>query len=91
MTAALTCGIMPIRNGSDGVIGRSPRFASFSITDHRRKATMSNEHTCQDENATVVNGRWLCNCPGKRYVAVDEQIQHDHGDDIDDGLTDDER
>jgi hypothetical protein len=21
------------------------------------------DHICQDETATVVNGRWLCNCP----------------------------
>ena len=67
---------------------------------HRRGATASeiqenvmalDRHDCMDETATVVNGRWLCNCPGRRYVAVDEQIQHDLGDDISDGLSDDER
>lgn len=26
-----------------------------------------NPHSCMDENATVVNGKWLCNCPGGPY------------------------
>lgn len=26
-------------------------------------------HTCPDETATVVNGRWICNCPGGPYPA----------------------
>jgi len=28
-----------------------------------RSETCATDHVCQDETATVVNGKWICNCP----------------------------
>jgi hypothetical protein len=51
------------------------------------ESVKASNHYCHDETATVVNGRWLCNCPGRRCAAVEAQNHED----IDDGLTDDEK
>lgn len=51
----------------------APQALDWWRSLQQRPGGMS-RHNCQDETATVVDGKWLCKCPGSPYrIATEEQ------------------